>query len=98
MIPKAVLSAFQPFLMSDQPQYLGESNSGFPKLKDEDLYNLINAAKFQFTQEPILLRLQGDFVIVGDLHGNLRDTDLELQYFSEVVHNISYAVFIIIYT
>lgn len=73
MIPKAVLSAFQPFLMSDQPQYLGESNSGFPKLKDEDLYNLINAAKFQFTQEPILLRLQGDFVIVGDLHGNLRD-------------------------
>lgn len=28
----------------------------------------------------------------------LSDTDLELQYFSEVVHNISYDVFIIIYT
>ncbi|EAX95929.1 Ser/Thr protein phosphatase, putative [Trichomonas vaginalis G3] len=55
------------------PEYLAQTNTDIPKLKDEDLYNLVAAAKVSLSQEPTLLRLTGDFVIVGDLHGNLRD-------------------------
>ncbi|EAX85289.1 Ser/Thr protein phosphatase, putative [Trichomonas vaginalis G3] len=44
-----------------------------PRLKKTDLIDLLRKCKEIFRIEPTLLRLEGDFNIIGDIHGNLKD-------------------------
>ncbi|OHT11556.1 Serine/threonine-protein phosphatase PP1 isozyme 8 [Tritrichomonas foetus] len=43
--------------------------SGLPSISDISL--LVNNAKLILTEEPVLLRLTGDYVVVGDIHGDI---------------------------
>lgn len=39
----------------------------------ESIYNLLERAQEIFSEEPTVLRLKGDIVVVGDIHGNIDD-------------------------
>lgn len=44
-----------------------------PKINRDCLIELMTQAKLAFSTAPILLEVEGDAVIVGDIHGNLHD-------------------------
>lgn len=73
MIAQTVLNAYAPLISAADPINQGEWNMDIPRLKYEDLLNLITITQNFLNTEPSLYKLTGDFVVVGDLHGNLRD-------------------------
>lgn len=52
---------------------IGKADNPLPSFPVEDLLELLNDAIPVFQKLPNVLRLEGDFYIVGDLHGNIRD-------------------------
>lgn len=74
MLSRSILDAFLPLLLpSNDAGKVGIGSLAIPKLKREDLMNLLQSTMTVFQQEPTLIHLNGDFNIVGDIHGNLKD-------------------------
>ncbi|EAY17689.1 Ser/Thr protein phosphatase, putative [Trichomonas vaginalis G3] len=73
MIANYVLCAYQPLIASSSPRNSSNIPMDIPKLKYEDLLSLIAITQNFLQSEPTLYRLNDNFLIVGDLHGNLRD-------------------------
>jgi len=49
------------------------SGISFPRFCHNHLCALCDLATEHFANQPTLLRIEGDFTIVGDIHGNIRD-------------------------
>ncbi|EAX90436.1 Ser/Thr protein phosphatase, putative [Trichomonas vaginalis G3] len=64
-----------------------------PQLKTYDLLQLLKMVKNVFQSEPTLLNLEGNFNVIGDLHGNLRDL-LRILKFSQSNLNNSRFIFL----
>lgn len=60
-----------------------------PKLKKSDILDLLSKCQEIFQNEKTLLRIEGDFNIVGDLHGNIRDL-LRILAFGSLQMSIGY--------
>ncbi|KAI5537779.1 phosphoprotein phosphatase protein [Trichomonas vaginalis G3] len=74
MISRSIIDAFVPlFIRNTEPETIGRGKLAIPKLKKIDLEHLLNSVMILFKQEDTLLNLEGDFNVVGDIHGNLRD-------------------------
>lgn len=73
MIAQYVVNAYQTLISAAKNNDPNQLPMDIPKLKAEDLKNLLNVAQNFFQSEPILFRLNVNCIIVGDLHGNLRD-------------------------
>lgn len=52
---------------------IGTSEFPIPKFTQKYLMDLCTSATNELNKDPVLLKLSGDFVIVGDLHGNIKD-------------------------
>ena len=72
---QTVLSAFEPALTLplDEFQYYGISSLYFPRFSQETLENLSREASSVLSRDPAVLKLEGNFYIFGDIHGNIRD-------------------------
>ena len=75
MISSAILDAYSSIFMniSIDYSYVGHEPFYIPKFSKKDLLQLIYSAKRIFENESCLLHLYSPFVIVGDVHGNIRD-------------------------
>ena len=68
-----VLDAYGPLLNASDASELGTTTIPFPMLSENLLASLCDQAIPVLREQPSLLRLKSPIVIVGDLHGNLRD-------------------------
>ncbi|EAY18919.1 Ser/Thr protein phosphatase, putative [Trichomonas vaginalis G3] len=74
MLSRSILDAYLPLLLpSNEISHLGHGSLAIPKLKREDLVTLLTSMKTVFEKEETLLNIWGDFNVVGDIHGNLKD-------------------------
>ncbi|EAY16658.1 Ser/Thr protein phosphatase, putative [Trichomonas vaginalis G3] len=73
MIAQHVVNAYYPLISAAKIADPNELPMDIPKLKADDLTNLLVATQSFFASEPSLFRLNQNCIIVGDLHGNLRD-------------------------
>lgn len=74
MLSRSVLDSFIPLLLNCEDAKMNcTGNLALPKLKRDDLLALMETTYKIFNEEPSLLYLSGDFIVVGDIHGNLRD-------------------------
>lgn len=74
MLSRSILDAYVPLLMSNnEASMIGHGNLAIPRLKRDDLIALLNAVSTVLQDESTLLNLNGNFNIVGDIHGNLMD-------------------------
>lgn len=69
-----ILSSFSQFLLIDEERIdqLGMTVL-FPKFSIEILHELLDHITLLLSKQPNLLFLTGEFTIVGDIHGNIRD-------------------------
>ncbi|EAY08928.1 Ser/Thr protein phosphatase, putative [Trichomonas vaginalis G3] len=81
MLPRSIIDAYTPLIHDDiLLQQIQTGSLEIPKLKQADLINLISQVTEIFKMEQTLMYLEGDYTIVGDLHGNLRDLLRILAY------------------
>lgn len=74
MLSRSILDAYMPLMLNTTDfSKIGSGLLAIPKLKREDLVNLLSNVYYMFKEENTLLKLAGDFNIVGDIHGNLKD-------------------------
>lgn len=80
MIENLILSSYNKILFNpkDQIESIGKSIA-FPFFSEGDLISLIERARDHFANQPVLARVSGPAVIVGDLHGNIIDLIRILQ-------------------
>ncbi|OHT14975.1 Ser/Thr protein phosphatase [Tritrichomonas foetus] len=72
---EAILKAFEPLINKDHDFCLIGINEQLPipQFSQQLVYDLLDEAVSIFTQQPNLIRLDGNIYIVGDIHGNIRD-------------------------
>ena len=82
MIASSIVEAYAPMFKDYTQDFskLGFSEGFIPRFEGSDLKNLCRMAEEMFKSEETLLDLSGDFVIVGDIHGNIRDLLRILAY------------------
>ena len=70
-----VLKAYEPYINNKDLDFnkIGTGEYPIPKFTQQYLQDLCKLVTPSLTQDPVLLKLDGDFIIVGDLHGSLKD-------------------------
>lgn len=70
-----LLKAFKPFYLDDaiEPSLIGSKYYPLPKFSKECLYQLMKVTNERLKAQPGLLKLEGDYAVVGDIHGNFKD-------------------------
>ena len=77
-----IITAYQPFLgeLTPEPMLIGTKGKPIPHFPVHYLLELCNRVNTIFSNEPPLLKLDGSFFIVGDIHGNIVDLLRILSY------------------
>ena len=72
---ESLLSAFEPLLSIEEENFaaIGSEKYPFPSFSCEHVQELLDVAIPCFQELPNVLKLKGDFFVVGDIHGNIRD-------------------------
>ena len=70
-----VLKAYEPYINNKDLDFnkIGTGEYPIPKFTQQYLMDLCKLVTPSLTQDPVLLKLDGDYIIVGDLHGSLKD-------------------------
>ena len=77
-----IMNAYEPFFneLTPEPMLIGTKKSPIPHFPLPYLIELCTRVSQVFLAEPLVLKLEGNFYIVGDLHGNLVDLLRILAY------------------
>ena len=75
MIASSIVRVYAPLFKDFGLDFetLGSSTMYIPKFNGKDLNTLCSEALQKFADEPPLLNLHGEFTVIGDIHGNIRD-------------------------
>ena len=72
---QSVVNSYQDYFSDSTANFeeIGVLCKPFPRYTEHVLNGICDVAILNFQKQPSLLHLNGDFTIVGDLHGNIRD-------------------------
>ena len=88
MIASSIVEAYAPLFKDYTLDFtkVGFTEGFIPRFEGSDIKKLCRFAAETFKNEDTLLELTGDFVIVGDIHGNIRDLLRILAYTGNPFH------------
>ena len=75
MAARCIINAFTPLFSNPEADFskLGSDVLYMPRFPKSIISDLLKTALYLFINEDTILNIKGDFTLVGDLHGNIRD-------------------------
>ncbi|EAY19768.1 Ser/Thr protein phosphatase, putative [Trichomonas vaginalis G3] len=88
MLSRSIIDAYLPLIQNSSQHFdITKGDFEIPKLKRADLVDLLHKMIEIFRDEPSLIRLDGLFNVIGDIHGNLRDLLRVFAYCGTPIQN-----------